>query len=815
MARVPETAPAEHAKALRTDALEEPVVDGPGPCIEVEVTANGAPVAGALVRAAYAPDESDEPERSVGRLGASGRARSWCNPGKYALVVEAQGFAPAFLEVEVKPGGKDLRLPFELQPGHTLRGFAFDEETRQPVAEAWVRLVMTSTRDARPEFPPVRSDAQGAFQVSHLPAGLYSFEAVAKGYVVTSGHNLRVPSQKPLDIAFVGTSRLEGQVVDGATGAPVAGARVSASQSGDSVDSELTDEQGRFALMVGAGEYHLSAKAGDRAGAYPGKVEVARGSQLGELVIRVGATGRIAGKVFALSDRQPMKGASVTILHVDSGWSTSPLTNTEGAFHMEHLPAGRYEVSALSEGFAKAKRGGLQLEAGRDLTVELAVARLASLTGTVTDALGRPASRARISSMFLDEPSDPDSTDYVLTDTQGQYTLEQLPPGRYRLEALHLSEGEPVVRELTLAEGEKARADFTLKEAVGQIEGTVQRAGGGLPLHLVSIGTISEPHSSTDWTLVDAKGRFTLVLRPGTYKLVATYFDVDEEDPAGRQVTVEAGKTVQVTLTVPDVVTETTGLVLAPNGAPAPGASVTFSNDELELNQETDERGHFTLKSSQKSAGALMTLTARRGPEHVVVPGVRLGSRDVVVHLLRPASLSGRVTARAGAPVKGFVLSVSHADTADVVFTDRSFVGETFTLKALPVGPLELVVRTTDGRSGKAQVRLEAGETGEVELQVGSLGRVMGRLVDASGVPYEGWVSVDPEKEESRSAGAAENGRFEIFAIEPGPHLLEFTLPDSQGEDEGGEYRTIPFTLRPGETLELGDLGPNTPATRE
>ena len=132
----------------------------------------------------------------------------------------------------------------------------------------------------------------------------------------------------------------------------------------------------------------------------------------------------------------------------------------------------------------------------------------------------------------------------------------------------------------------------------------------------------------------------------------------------------------------------------------------------------------------------------------------------------------------------------------------------------LPADDVELVVRTTDGLLGKATVRLEPGGTGKVEVLVGELGRVVGRLVDASGAPYEGLVSVDSEKEEGRDVDADESGRFEILGLEPGPHLLEFTPPDSPESEEEG-VRELPFTLRPGETLDLGDLGPKSGSEKQ
>jgi len=700
----------------------------------------------------------------------------------------------------------------EPEPEHPLHGLVIDEETLQPIEGASVRFV---TREHR-WLERLTSDAQGAFQVN-LPQGSYSFEAVARDYVVKGEHHLRVPRQEPLRILLVRHSVLEGQVIDGATEAPVADAEVLLHQDGYAFNGESperTDAQGRFTLSIGEGTYHLTAKAGARAGAYPGALKIERGSQRDGLVIRLGSTGSLAGSVFGLPDRQPLERASVTILHVDSGWSSSVEPEVDGRFRLEHLPPGEYELSAQAAGFATAKRVGLQLKAQQELTVDMALVRAASLEGTVTDALGQPADEAIISARLLGESPASEDPPSGMSDSQGQYTIDMLSPGRYQLQAQSVHGGAPVLRELTLAAGEKARADFTLSNANGRLEGIVRQGNGAPALHGVTVTVTSNLEtglSATITTTGDAS--FSLMLEPGLYVVTAEDSEVGEAGPEQR-VTVEAGKTAQVVLTVPDpdAGVETSGIVLTSRGAPAPKAYVTLSNDDdddLSNTDVTDERGHFMLKTPGKSAGARVTLAASLGAEYMKVEDVRVGSKDLVLRMRQAASLRGRVSARAGAPVNGFVLSVNRQEDSEPLFAARSFVGETFTLHALPADALEVLVRTTDGRSGKANVRLEPGGTQQLELLVGGLGRVQGRLVTTSGAPDTGWVYLNsqPPGAGERTANVDETGRFELFALEPGTHVLELSH-SSQPEEE---LRTLSVTLRPGETLDLGDLGPAPP----
>jgi hypothetical protein len=788
--------------------LEEPVEDGPGPCVELEVRGNGVPAAGARVLADFASADGSQADEGMWRLGASGRARSWCRPGKYTLVVEVPGFAPAFTKLEVRQGGKDVPLRLEMQAGHTLRGYVLSEVTRQPVAGARLSVQMDDPLGSSLEFPPATTDAQGAFELRNLAEGKYTLEVEAPGHSGTTESEVRVPRQEPLILTLKAKGRLAGQVVDGATDAPVAGAEVWVSEYGTLFEDDTptrTDAQGRFSFEVEYGHHRLVAKAGEWVGTYTGEIDIEQGGSVEGLVIRLGPTGVVSGRVFALSDQQPQSEARVMVEHVDSGWKYKARTDASGAFRVEQLPTGKYEVTAAAQGFTETKREGLQLEEGQEITVELAVIRAATLEGTVVDALGRPAGHVLVSARLEGDTKEFESRPHGVTNAEGEYTIKKLPPGRYQLEAINLRGGDPVVQELTLGEGATARADFTLTDATGLVEGTVRRVSGGLPQHEVRVVAYADSRRERPSAPVDESGRFSLALRPGTYMIAALYRDVEEPEPGGKSVTIEAGKTVQVELTVPDTVTETSGVVLNSRGVPVPGVDITLSNDELSLLETTDDRGQFTLKSSAKEEGVLVTLTAEVGPEHATLQGVRLGSRNLVVRLIAPASLKGRVTARAGAPVTGFALTVNRGEEAYSVFESRPFVGDTFTVEGLPADSLELMVLTTDGRSGKARVRLQAGSTSEVELHVGTLGRVVGRLVDASGAPFEGWVTLDAEEEkEGRTVYSEEDGRFELIALEPGSHLLEYRLPDGEEEHAG----QLPFSLRPGETLNVGDLGP-------
>jgi hypothetical protein len=603
-----------------------------------------------------------------------------------------------------------------------LSGHILDKDSEQPIPGA--RLTATLLDDALGSVVPERSvtsDVRGSFQLALLAKGAYQLNVRAPGYAHAS-LEVEVPGRASLSIELAGTSRLEGQVVDSA-GTPVPGAEVQARSSNNTAnDSEArADAQGAFSLEVNEGTYLLATLAQGQAGVHEGQVTVARGSLVDGLVLRLHPTGTLLGRAFAQSSQQPVKGAVVLLRHGDSGWSREVQSEADGSFRAESLVPGSYLVTLHKYGFAEARREDVRVQPGEEARVDFALSREAALEGTLTDSLGRPAEAVSLTAMFLNGLR---SQGYELNrppDASGRYELRGLPPGNYYLTAQLARSGTPVHRKLILQEGQTARADFVFPEALGEVEGTVLRASGGPPAHPAHIEFSCGDTGSAE--VLDEEGRFRLKRFPCEYTFKAAYDDSEVSGPE-RTVRVEAGKVSRVTLTLPDTVVETSGVVLNARGAPVPEADVALEDgDTVSLLAETDGQGRFTLRTAAGTADTPASLRATKGPEQAPPQQVRLGSRDVVVRLQKASAMRGRLVVARGPGVQRFELRVS--ELSDSGYSDllgsRPFVGDTFEWVDLPVGTLELSARTSDGRGGRVKLRLAPGQTANVELPVGPL----------------------------------------------------------------------------------------------
>ncbi|WP_224241505.1 carboxypeptidase regulatory-like domain-containing protein [Hyalangium gracile] len=537
-----------------------------------------------------------------------------------------------------------LASPVDSRPrrGPVLSGHVLDKDSGQPIAGAELTFVANEGRfivnvESVAEAS-VSSDAQGAFQVGELSPRLYGLIVSAPGHS-RKYTSVQVPRPEHLTLELERTGRLEGQVVDSA-GAPVPGAELWTRHLGGLAADPLprTDAQGRFCVDVDSGAYSLGAKASGVAGLYEGKVTVARGGRARGLLIRVRPAGSLSGKAFLRSSQEPLVDALVEAHHADSGWRHRSRLDASGGFLLEGLLPGRYSLRLSRPGQPELTRGELLVEPGQRLTVEFALERWATLEGNMTDALGRPLEEVHVQAVPLGRSELEPQWLGRTSDEKGHYLFKMLPPGSYRLEARHAIGTPSFSRELTLREGEVARADFAFPVARGEVRGVAQRPGGGPPRHQsMVIATLGE-HSNPEMAFPDDSGRFSLKLLPGTYRLSASYVDLFDEAP-GRTVTVRAGKVSQVRLTLPDSGVETRGLVLNSWGEPAADASVVFESDELTLRESTDPRGRFLLKASRKKTGLIGTLRVECDEETAELRGVRLGSTGTVVRLVKAAAL--------------------------------------------------------------------------------------------------------------------------------------------------------------------------------
>src|SRR5213593_3401986 len=87
-------------------------------------------------------------------------------------------------------------------------------------------------------------------------------------------------------------------------------------------------------------------------------------------------TGEIWGRVSAVTG-EILDGATVTASNIDTGAYRETKTDGGGRFGFAALPSGRYQVTAVHEGFAGRRQDNIELQPGHRMQIELPLRRAA------------------------------------------------------------------------------------------------------------------------------------------------------------------------------------------------------------------------------------------------------------------------------------------------------------------------------------------------------------------------------------------------------------------------------------------------------
>ncbi len=125
------------------------------------------------------------------------------------------------------------------------------------------------------------------------------------------------------------------------------------------------------------------------------------------------------------------------------------VTDESGAFRIEGLPEGRYNLLPMpKEGFFPSLKPQPQINVSGDTRVDLQMTPLANIRGRVFDPNGEPAPGVVVALDALNCNNNCTAMDVSITDEDGQFSFEKLPPG------------EPLV----ISVSPKAQPDATAEE---------------------------------------------------------------------------------------------------------------------------------------------------------------------------------------------------------------------------------------------------------------------------------------------------------------------------------------------------------------
>jgi hypothetical protein len=394
------------------------------------------------------------------------------------------------------------------------------------------------------------ADAAGRFELGGLEPGTYATFVRARGRALWRGGMLEITAGGPgqaaheLAVELVPGVRVEGLVVDGASGLPVAGAVVVSESDAPLqilpiAEPERATEAGLLPLArtgpdggfvledLSSAPHVLRATAPGYAPTWRGPLAVVGAAPI---EMRLEAGGAVEGLV---SDDAgaPIEGG-LLILSISDFGAGHPLmsyamafTGADGRYRMDDLPEGDWPLLSFGRAaagmpldpelaFVHVAPGEVTL---RDFAAERAGVRLA---GTLVGPDGQPQAGRAVWLIGVDSGQDMVST---TTDGEGRYAFEGLAPRHY---AVFLSRGVPpdmiLLGDVDLRSGADV-LDQRLALGSAGLSGRALDGESGAPLARAVVVLLLEGLGGPQFAgkgFTDKEGRFAFSLLPaGTYEV--------------------------------------------------------------------------------------------------------------------------------------------------------------------------------------------------------------------------------------------------------------------------------------------------------
>jgi protocatechuate 3,4-dioxygenase beta subunit len=726
-------------------------------------------------------------------------------PGqRYGLTFRRSGYVPATeggIEVpRVEP------LAIELRPASEVSGRVVDGRG-EPVAGADVAMRRTQTIELGGRamktvmMESASSDAEGRFRYEDQPPGPIGLAVTASGFRETKLDHLEIVAGEDLDDLEI---RLEpGAVVQGQVlapdGRPVGDARIApvtdTREPLVGLDVARTDGDGRYRLEgLAAGKVSIEASH-DEHPRVVRDVELTEGVQTLDFTFEGGL--RVTGTVVDTSGG-PIAGASLRLAPVGRLFGgPEARSSADGSFALEGARDGEYELWADATGYA-ASNGKTRVTvagepvSGIEVRLDRGTAVVGQVTGVASDAMSRVRVRVEGAGSF--------GLSGAAVDHRGQYRIENVAPGSYRVVAERGDSGATAAAEVEVAEGTpEMRADLAFEPGL-TLSGRVLQGSQPVDGAMLAIEGVDVDHSG--WTDTGRDGSFRLEgLEPGRYRATVRDFATG----LAHSETVDVAASREIVLRVPTA--RVAGIVT--DGAdrrPLAGVSLELAREGVELDGRlpaltavSDSEGRFEIDGVAEGAWRLQARKSGYATASRAIGVERSGGPESVAIALDPTD---------GLTLETRLPSGAFPDAVRVAVLDASghaIVGGTYAtgeggrvrLSTVPPGRWRAVV-SAEGSAATAvdvvapgpAVAVALSPATRLQVSVPELGSGGGlatlRVAAPDGAPFHelSWTG------QPRAEWQVRNGRTEVVSLPPGTWRV--TVAAADGRTWQGESTTSP-----------------------
>jgi protocatechuate 3,4-dioxygenase beta subunit len=620
-------------------------------------------ISGGVVEGAWVvgrPYEFGVGNRSVARSDAEGRFTLWTRAGRVDLDVNAEGYARTS-QLAVAPGPT---FDLFMTPESVIVGRVIRIGSGVPVEGV---TIIASAQRSSVEPASTRSDASGRFRIDQLEPGIYELEARADdlhGEATELVHLGLAETVADVEIELHPAFSVRGRViVAGSQGdCPCTEGRVQLIDRGDdhsSVTTSLRDgEVNLGGVLPGTYEVAVHCEEAIAEGKYPDVV--VRDANLVDLVWTVHEGQGIHGVVVD-DDGSPVEGVRVRAwMRAPADDPTAPTTDgrsapslDDGSFSVIGLLPGTYEIAAEHGDTTSAVE--VVLDPGTDArSVEVVLPPEGAIAGIVRDQQGESLSDIGVQVASVGSMS----TLVAISDDQGRFRLEHVPPGPQRVVVFDDSGPGVLVQ---VEPGDTARVELVVPARDGSVRGRVLDSDGSpVPDAFIRHQLMTATgFSSTDAAvLTDADGGFEI-----DGLLAATPYRIGAFRRGGGEAVVEGAEAGDVVTLILVDMAELAGQVLAPSGSPPDRFRVTVHDPSSKFTR-SDELfrtcGRFRIHELPPADYVVLV----ESPDGVArVEGIQLEpgefEQDLVIRLVPRVTVRGRIVdQRTHKPVPGIIVTI-------------------------------------------------------------------------------------------------------------------------------------------------------------
>jgi len=348
-------------------------------------------------------------------------------------------------------------VDFPVYKGLTASGKVVDVLTERPIPGATVRAFVSDEQGRGMSGQTSVTDSEGKFTITNLLAERTYFSASAEGYteninsIRDRGYYDLKPGQVVNDILIKLNPGLvvSGNVVD-VNNNPVSGASVQLQGSNTDFRNRFLNAQmrcysqtdGQYIISnvpQNGGKFHLVASHPDYSTTQTNEFTLDKNNPTHQETIILKKGIIISGRVTNGKD-EPIPNAMIRVDNPQIrtgrfGSDSRTSTNSDGLYRLQNLPEGNLSVIAGKEGMAREVKKDITVKDGDVITdLNFILEEGMILSGLVVDDLNNPLSDVSISAV---NTSGGDGRGRTFSDSKGQFTIDTLDEGKYRIDATY------------------------------------------------------------------------------------------------------------------------------------------------------------------------------------------------------------------------------------------------------------------------------------------------------------------------------------------------------------------------------------------